>query len=1014
MSLGYNVILFLFYFDLWQKYGIIDKMTNKGVTKPLIQKNFLIFVCRNKSAYMQIKKAIPLIVALSLACPMMGQTLIPIDPTQQVSLNGTWQVRMDNHAMVVDIRVPGNWNMQGLGMPIYPEGSTACVFSEERPAHVAEYSRTFDVPVAWKGQRAYLMMDGAENGYTLTVNGNVIGSFRSAFNRSMFDITEAVSFDGDNRLTITVPQNQMKGWEFDTNDDWVFGGISRDVTLCAVPMVHFQDVTVKTTMGQDGANVTVDALLSEATNGKAYRVLGRLLDPTGREVAAFNEMAGRSVTMGLKEAMPWSAESPTLYTLQLELQCNGKTVERCEQRIGLREISWKDGVFRINGQAVKLRGVNHHDESPVNGRSITEEEMLRDLHLMKAANINTIRASHYPPSPHFMDMCDSLGFYVICEVPFGFGDQHLGKADYAEVLRERAWHTVMRDKNRPSVVIWSVGNENPNTHNGFQTARYVHQLDATRPYVFPQTHKPFNQLLNEMPDSTEMFSAHYPLASEYKGWSAKAHRPIMDTEYAHALGTDMGQMQELVDLWYKDEKLSGGCVWEWADQGLLRHDRRLTDRWAPTEYVWTNDSTYYDMQGILGTDGIVYPDRTPQTDYYQVRKVYSPVQILGLERNGDEYAMKLVNRYAFTPLSTVTAHVSLMCNAQVLQTTDVKLDGAPGDTVMLRLPTMKTWSQEDFYYYHIALKDATGHQFYEKSLRMNEVSHDKRLAWKAAYGKNVANKLSSERAISMVEHNLLVRLGKKQSLCQQADVEGSVGQKHHLWGKDLLTVSNAKVRRVKGDTFEVSGVFRCDSTHYVDGTITLAQMPGGLLHIGYDLTAHGDGEAVEMGLTFRTEADADSVIYRWLGRGPFACYPGKDALSEFGAWCVPGADLYFPGNRGETQMAMLVDHDGIGLVLVPDSAQNICVERDRGGKVLVSQNAHVACPFNKGVWAKGTVQTDGYRMKDGFVLGFTNNGHDPIEQRYFKIQDPSKQLHDFLDGFRSGHLHAPFRAVYDQ
>lgn len=963
---------------------------------------------------MRIGKLFSLMLACMLGASATGQTLIPTDPTMQQSLNGLWNLLMDNRPKAVKVKVPGNWNMQGLGMPVYPEGSRDKVFDRQHEARVANYHRTFTVSPSWKGHRIFIAFDGVENGYALMVNGKDIGSFRSAFTRSMFDITDAVKFDGDNELVVVVPQNRMKGWEFDTNDDWVFGGISRDVTLCAVPETHLDDVTVRTWVTPERAKVEVAVLLSDNTHFGEYSYDGRVLNADGQQIIEFLHQVEPRIAFVMETFRPWSSEEPNLYTLQLDLQKNGKTVQHFETKFGLREVEWKGGVFRINGQPVKLRGVNHHDESPVNGRAITEAEMLHDLRMMKQANINTIRTSHYPPSPHFMDMCDSLGFYVICEVPFGFGDRHLGKADYLEVLKERAWHTVRRDKNRPSVVVWSVGNENPNTSNGFATARYVHQLDPTRPYVFPQTHKPFNELLNMMADSAEMFSPHYPLAGEYKGWSARSRRPIMNTEYAHALGTDMGQMQEIVDLWYKDEKLAGGCVWEWADQGILKDDRQLADRFASTAYVWLTDSTYYDMQGILGADGIVYPDRTPQTDYYQVRKVYSPVEILGLERKGNNYEVKVVNRYSFTPLSGVTAHVALMGDSRVLSTAEVKLSGMPGDTIAFTLQGYPTLPEAGFYYYHIALTDVRGEQFYEKSLRIHDYPNTVSLVDKLKNGHAKKLQADKETVEQLICEKFYARMGKKNTLAQKANVKGEQGKKHKVWEKNLMACGDVQVTKLRKDVYRAVCMFPCDSAHYVEGTIELAFEDYGVVSVSYDLTAHGDGDAVEAGLAIQTDTPSDDARLWWIGRGPFANYPGKDALSEFGVWQMSGRDLYFPGNRGETEYAMLTDSSKAGMAIIPDSSKNICVERDAGGYVTISHNAHVAGPHNKGVWAKGTVKTDGLRIKGNFKWLTVLPKWGPNMRRIFNVDLTKQKYRGKFDDYKEGKVFAPFRASYDQ
>ena len=362
---------------------------------------------------------------------------------------------------------------------------------------------------------------------------------------------------------------------------------------------------------------------------------GQLIDANDNVVASFSDVKGDHCSMQLPDYHAWTAETPYLYTLQLQLKENGRPVQKHYEKVGLREVTWDNGVLRINGKPIKLRGINHHDESPYNGRAISDYELLADLTLMKKANINMIRTSHYPPKPRLIELADSMGFYVICEVPFGYGDNLLNKPQMLDLLKERAYYTVKRDKNHPSVIIWSVGNENPVTDNGLETGKYVHQLDPTRPYLFPSTHRPFNQLMDKKYDFIPVLSCHYPLLNELKTWSQALTRPLVNTEYAHALGTDIGQMQDIVDEWYKHPQLAGGAVWEFADQGLQRISLEQVNRDEPTNSVWASQSIFYDAAGILGTDGIVYADRTPQSDYYQVRKAYTPVKVTTQTKDED-------------------------------------------------------------------------------------------------------------------------------------------------------------------------------------------------------------------------------------------------------------------------------------------------------------------------------------------------------------------------------------------
>jgi len=250
----------------------------------------------------------------------------------------------------------------------------------------------------------------------------------------------------------------VKGWEFDTNDCWGLAGIFRDVTVFAVPPAHLQSYTARTTLAADGSARLDIAALTSAPAGLS----GRLLAPDGRLIREFpfstNENVSSAAAVVVDHPRLWTAETPELYTLELTVSARRQHPQIVRERIGLREVSIQKGVLRLNGRPIKLHGVDHHDIWPDVGRAATEEHLRRDLGLIKAANCNFIRTSHYPPHPRLIELCDELGIYVMNEVPFGFGDDHLTDPGYQEILFNRARATVRRDRNRPSVIIWSVGN----------------------------------------------------------------------------------------------------------------------------------------------------------------------------------------------------------------------------------------------------------------------------------------------------------------------------------------------------------------------------------------------------------------------------------------------------------------------------------------------------------------------------------------------------------------------------
>lgn len=933
------------------------------------------------------KSFVILSTIFGLALPIGAQTIVPVSGcigTEQ-TLNGTWQFSFDD-GRDGSIRVPGNWDMQGYGKPSY--GTSHHLFNPTNPGHNAVYSRTFQVPDGWRGQQVWIAFDGVENGYTLTVNGDSIGSFHSAFNRSMFDISRAVRWGKDNKLTVKVTQVDMPYWQFDTNDDWAFGGISRDVTLYAIPQNHVSDLSV----GYKVNGRSADISLSMTTPLKKHAWQVELADADGKTVYANKQVNSDQLTFTLSDARLWTAETPYLYTLRLKLLKGKKVEQTVVRRIGVREVSWQNGVFRVNGVGVKLKGVNHHDESPTGGRTMTEEEMLKDLRMMKAANINAIRTSHYPPSPHFMDMLDSLGFYAIDEVPYGFGDSLLVYPSTLPELKKRAWLTVQRDKFRPSVVVWSVGNENPITKNGLKTAHYVSRLDPTRPNLFPNTHKPFEEELALQDDSITMLSVHYPSAGDLESYLPRLRHPLVNTECAHALGLDFGLLEGLVEEWYKHDQLTGGCVWLWADQGLLFNDRRISSSYETTQEVWPTTDTYYDMKDIKGTDGIVYPDRYPQTDYWQVREAYAPVVIA----KGADSGYTISNRYDFTNLNALTCHVAYYNRAKLVKEFSATVDVAPRTSqsfnLFNRLPHDATG------YAQVTFTDKHGNELYRQSFSFgNEtVSADSIIVGNP-------QKFTAADVKRWIEGSVRVRMGRKPTLSSVASIERDGGKKHNLWKKYELepTVVELVPQGKGAKKMQFNVRFDGNEGRYVDGSLTIDQSKGSVVNVAYSLQAHGGGEVLETGLTLLTGMKSTDTRLSYMGMGPYACYPGRSKLSCYGSYSLWGDDIYFPGNRMNVSMAMLQNGHGEAIVLIPRKGNNVSVERNADGTINMSHTTMVTSVFNKNVWPEsGTISVDGLSFNGSFDLGIYKEGPTQYLRSFFPANEPQ--------------LHQPYFNSYDQ
>lgn len=909
------------------------------------------------------------------------------------SLNGPWKFRyaagpaedsdrafikpaFDDHGWA-SLAVPAHWELHGFAPPKYGRVEQG----------IGYYRRTFTLPDGWQGQRVMLRFEGVLYGCEVWVNGEPVGEWASSYNPVTFDITDALKPKANNVLAVRV-NTQPKGWEFDTNDCWGLSGIYRDVALFAVPPLHFQRTTARTTLDPDGqAHLHLAAWLAGPAAAAATQVHGRLRAPDGSSGAEFKlPLSGTDGETALVVPHPklWTAETPDLYQLELTLESPGQRAQTLVQKIGLRQVTIVDGILRLNGRPIKLRGVDHHDIWPEEGRVATEALMRRDLELIQAANCNFIRTSHYPPHPRLLELCDELGLYVMDEVPFGFGDEHLKDASYQDILFTRARSTVLRDENRPSVIIWSVGNENPNTPLTFATGARVKELDPTRPICFPQVGSYFAKSYEELPDSVDIYAPHYPNLETIRNYAQRLARPIIFTEYAHALGLATDRIQDAWAIMRASPRIAGGAVWMFQDQGILRTSEKAVEQLDPNPYVWLDAHRYYDTNKLDGMDGIVYSDRTPQTDYWEVRKVYSPVQISApgsTSATARGLAVEVKNGFDFRSLAGFTLEWTLLRNRETVASGKEPLRAAAqaGETVKLAwdLP-----ASDPLDFSHVGLRclDGSGHSIYEKVIRLESDSTSGRLA--ALLQGTVSSELRLEEtstAFRVTHPNFTAELDRQTGELTLRDPKGELlarGPLPHTGRTRLTSTEEIRAKRDNiwlgailrspahletsasqapdGITLRVTGEYPRNHTEGqgLQGGYNATIRPNGAIDFTYDFTPlHATGHLIEAGVSFVGAPTASE--FRWVGAGPYAGYPGKDALNEWGVFALNRDDLYFGGNRRATELAVLATPSGNGFALLTPSS-DIAVETTPEG-VILSQNALLAGRGNKGVQAETTL-----------------------------------------------------------
>jgi len=802
--------------------------------------------------------------------------ILPVtDPQMKQSLNGIWDLKVikgisDNPSVPTldqtwqKIDVPGCWEAFGLCTPTYHHADSLTGY----------YRTSFTLPEHWNDLQIVLRLDGVLYGYDLWINGHQAGSWRSAYNSALFDITPYLNKKAKVQQLAMRVITVFPGSDFDWNDDWAPSGIFRDVTLMAVPRIHLKDLTICT---RNSGEVNVK---TEIANARRKTVVKHeILDANGQNVG----------TTRVEHPHLWTAETPYLYTLRTSLYDKGRLLQTFEHKFGFREIAIEGNVLKLNGQPIKLRGVTSHSTDPVTVKVIDEASILRDMKLMKEASVNYIRTSHYPREPRFYDLADSLGFYIIDEVPFGYGDKHLSDASFYPVLQQRAQATIRRDKNHPSVLIWSLGNENPLTDLCIRLGDYVKQeLDPTRPICYPQVGSYFVKFDYIFPKIADVYAPHYPTVEQTKDFYQRSDRPVIFTEYTHTLGISFEDHDKRWEVIERTPWLAGGSVWEWVDQGMPFEERR-DDRYGYEERVFTSTWGGFQMHGNQGTDGVLYADRTPLPNYYELQHNYARAFVKAC----DDGVLEIANRYDFLNLKdNVTFHWTLTQQRDTVMRGAFSPDCAPRSTTryLLSLPQQCGLSLLQF-----DIVDREGCTFLHQSFVIHKA------APKAQ---------SCGDPMTLVKQGPMVRVGRKPTMAEMMRVKDARIEKY------LQPIDNP----------------------YVKAEVTTTPTDQGL-KVDYRLTPDTtDAFLSELGVAYLLDPSLDRV--QWVGQGPFASYPGRSNANRYGFWAKQMDDLYFEGNRMGVDAAWISDKDGNGLLVMGEGLNLNFEQTDLG--IVLTINAAVS------------------------------------------------------------------------
>lgn len=882
----------------------------------------------------------------------------------RMSLNGSWHF---HYAVAPDqtvkgfqepeldctqwptVRVPGHIQLQGYGRPQYVNVQYPWDGWQEVPLGqaprkynpVGSYVKYFTLPENWTGKPLYVSFQGVESGLAVWLNGHYVGYGEDGYTPSEFDLSDYVH-PGENKLAAQVFQWTAASW-YEDQDFFRFSGLFREVYLYTVPEAHIQDLKLTTAFSQDYK----EALLHISTKALGTGTVRYTLSWQGTAVAAGVGSAGEDMELAVPAPRLWSAEAPNLYTLELTvLDSRGREVERIEQPVGFRHFAIEDGIMKLNGKRILLRGVNRHEFSAQCGRAISEAEILQDILTMKRNNINAVRTSHYPNQTAFYRLCDRYGIYVMDEMNLEShgswmqmmmgnippeahipGDDPAWKAP----LLRRAEAMYERDKNHACVLIWSCGNESASGANFQAVSDYFHSVDS-RP-----VHYEGANMETRFPGISDIFSNMYWPAEQIREALAKdSSKPALSCEYGHAMGNSFGGQKRYLDLVNEVPAYQGGFIWDYMDQALLCKDA------AGREFLgYGGDFGDRPNDGNFSGDGLVYGDtRLPSPKMAEVKALYQNLQV-----DFGEAAVTVTNRYLFTGSGAFDCVVSMYRQGIFLAEAGLETNVAPGCSVCYPLPL---WPEKLDGEYSIVV-----------SFRLREDTLWAKAGHEVAFGERVLGKPVYPRSVpgapEVVDGGWNVGVhGDGFHLLFSKDRGGLISYRRA--GKELLRgmprpnfwrapTDNDRgwgmpglcgqwklaslYQRFTGWTLErmadhvrIRETLELSMAQPVPCTMTYDVFGDGRVEVEMQCdTPSGAGLLPEFGVCFVMEPGADHI--RWYGLGPEETYPDRNHGCRLGIY-ESRAKEEMPrylkpqecGNHTACRWVTVTDGDGVGLEFV--------------------------------------------------------------------------------------------------